>query len=195
MKPKRDSKHDDLVEKRQLLDESKMQDALRAMLDAFVKQTGLSSAWGRIFYLYGPNEHPERLVPFVIRSIIQGKRVPCSHGNQVRDFLHVQDVADAFVSLLKSDVRGPVNIGSGYPVPIRNIIYGIANKLGGEDLIELGAIPTSVGDPKFLVADVSRLSDELGWHPKHDLVTGLEATVCWWQQRLNTDHTRKRVLR
>ncbi|GJL66089.1 MAG: hypothetical protein NPIRA05_10600 [Nitrospirales bacterium] len=159
--------------------------ALCTMVDALTKKTGVHAAWGRIFYLYGPHEHPERLVPFVIRSVMQRVRVPCSHGNQIRDYLHVEDVADAFVSLLKSNVTGVINIGSGCPTSLKSIIYRIAKDLDGENLIELGAKPTPVGDPPFLVADVARLTHELGWHPKYDLARGLEQTVNWWRHQLN----------
>jgi len=71
--------------------------SLQVMMDAFSRQTGLSSAWGRVFFLYGPYEHSERLVSSVIRSVLKGDPALCSHGNQIRDFLHVEDVASAFV--------------------------------------------------------------------------------------------------
>ncbi len=72
-----------------------------------------TSAWGRIFFLYGPHEHPDRLVASVIRSLLAGEPARTSHGNQVRDYLYAGDVADAFVALLESDVTGPINIASG----------------------------------------------------------------------------------
>lgn len=165
---------------------SNSKNALQSMVGAFMRQTGMSFAWGRVFFLYGPHEHPQRLVPFVIRSVLQGERVPCSHGNQVRDYLYVQDVAEAFVALLHSEVSGPVNIASGRPVSLKSLIYGITDQLGGQDLIDLGAIATPAGDPKFVVADVTRLTDEVGWQPKHDLVSGLEKTVNWWKEHLHT---------
>jgi len=164
--------------------------SLQALLDAFTRQTGLSAAWGRIFFVYGPYEHPHRLVPSVIQSALQGKPIRCSHGRQIRDFLHVQDVADAFVALLNSDVSGPVNIASGCPVVLKDIIYKIANKLGQQDLVELGALPTSANDPLLLVGDVSRLSDEVGWRPQYDLDRGMEQTLSWWNYRLKTNHPR-----
>ncbi len=159
--------------------------ALQEMLEAFGKQAGLSTAWGRIFFLYGPDEHANRLIPFVIRSVICGDQVPCSHGNQIRDYLFVKDVAEAFISLLNSEVRGPVNIGSGCAVSLKSMIYEIADKLGGHDLIKLGARSTPPDDPNLLVADVTRLTKEVGWVPKHELEQGLEQTVNWWKQRLN----------
>ncbi|MBU1152809.1 NAD(P)-dependent oxidoreductase [bacterium] len=158
--------------------------ALQVMTDALTRQSGFSTAWGRIFYLYGPHEHPNRLISSVIRSILQEKPVRCSHGNQIRDFLYVQDVAGAFVTLLESDVIGPVNIASGHPVTLREIIFKIAEKLNREDLIHLGMIPTPVNDPHLLVADTNRLFNKVGWLPKHDLDRGLEKTILWWSNQL-----------
>lgn len=158
--------------------------SLQIMLDAFARQTGLSAAWGRIFFVYGPHEHPDRLVSSVIRSLLQGEPARCSPGNQIRDYLYVQEVADAFVALLESDVSGPVNIASGRPVALKDVIYKIAERLGRRDLIQLGALPTSASEPRLLVADVSRLSDEVGWSPKYDLDRGLEQTIGWWKNHL-----------
>ncbi len=155
--------------------------ALQSMLDLHSRQTGLSSAWGRIFFVYGPYERPQRLVPSVIRAVLKGETARCSDGSQIRDFLYVQDVADAFVALLESHVRGPVNIASGEPVALQELIYMIAAKFNRDDLIQLGAVSTSPDEPPLLVADVRRLHDEVGWTPKYDLDTGLEQTIDWWK--------------
>ena len=159
--------------------------SLQLMLAAFSKQTGLSAAWGRIFFLFGPHEHPDRLVAYVIRSLLRGEPARCSHGRQIRDFLYVQDVADAFVALLESGVSGPVNIASGRPMALRELVYEIAAKFNRDDLIQLGAVSTSPDDPPLLVAHVQRLYDEVGWTPKYDLDTGLEQTLEWWKHESN----------
>jgi nucleoside-diphosphate-sugar epimerase len=155
--------------------------SLQLMLAAFSRQAGLSTAWGRIFFLFGPHEHPDRLVAYVIRSLLRGEPARCSHGRQIRDFLHVQDVANAFVALLESGVSRPVNIASGQPVALRELIYEIAAKFNRDDLIQLGAVSTPPDEPPLLVADVRCLHDELGWTPKYDLDTGLEQTIDWWK--------------
>ncbi len=149
------------------------------MLNAFAKQTGISAAWGRILFLYGPHDHPARLVASVIHSLLNNEPARCSHGNQIRDFLYVQDVADAFVALLESDVSGPVNIGSGHPVALIDIISKIAKKVNRQGLIQLGALRISANEPPLLVADVSRLGDEVNWVPRYDLDQGLEQTISW----------------
>ena len=120
----------------------------------------------------------------MIRSLLKGEPARCSSGEQIRDFMHVQDVVDAFVALLDSDVTGPVNIGSGAPVSIREIILKIAALQNKPDLIQLGALPTRPDDPPLIVADVRRLHDEVKWRPAFTLQSGLESTIEWWKNQL-----------
>ena len=158
--------------------------SLQIMLEASARQTGLSAAWGRIFFLYGPHEHPDRLVSSVSCSLLKGEPARCSHGNQIRDVLYVEDVAEAFVALLESSASGAVNVASGCPIALRDIIYKIAEKIDRKDLIQLGVLPVSVHEPHLLVADVSRLTNEVGWLPKYNLDRGLEQTIAWWKSYL-----------
>jgi nucleoside-diphosphate-sugar epimerase len=147
------------------------------LLDAWSRQTGTSSAWGRVFFLYGPGEYPSRLVPSVINSLLNGEPALCTHGEQVRDFMHVEDVAAAFVALLDSDVQGVVNIASGAPLPLKDVIYTIADQLGRRELVQLGAIPANAADPAALIADIGRLRDEVGFRPRYSLKNGIALTV------------------
>ena len=155
--------------------------SLQLLLTAFSRKTGLSAAWGRVFSLYGPYEHPDRLVPSVINSLLHGQPARCTHGNQIRDFLFVEDAASALIALLESNVSGPVNIASGYPVVLKKLVNKIGEKLQQPDRIQMGVVPTPPGDPPSIIANVSRLSEEVGWQPRYDLDTGLEKTIRWWK--------------
>jgi len=157
---------------------------LRGLTEAFCSQTGLSGAWGRIFFLYGPHEHPDRLVASVVRSLLEGRPARCTHGKQVRDFLYVEEVARAFVALLESEATGAVNIASGQPLTIRELVLKIAHKLQLSDLVELGALKSNPGDPAVLLADVDRLADEVGFTPQYTLDQGLDRTIAYWKDRL-----------
>jgi nucleoside-diphosphate-sugar epimerase len=76
--------------------------ALQNMLANYGFHHGLSIAWGRIFSPFGPDEHSDRLVPSVVQNLLLGREARCSHGRQVRNFLHVAEVGDAFAALLDS---------------------------------------------------------------------------------------------
>ena len=149
-----------------------------------LKIADISNAWGRIFFLYGPYEDPSRLVPSIINALLQAQPAPCTTGNQIRDYLFVEDVADAFVRLLDSTVTGPVNIASGKPVSIREIIEMIGIKIGHEELIRYGQLPSSPSEAPFIVADNRRLLNEVGWSQQIDLSEGLDRTISWWKQFL-----------
>ena len=158
--------------------------ALGGLLDAYAAEVGVSNAWGRVFFLYGPHEHAGRLVASVIRALLAGETAACSVGTQARDFLHVRDVAASFVALLGSDVQGPVNIGSGEAITVRALVLEIGRQLGRPDLIALGARPLAPGDPPLVVADVARLRDEVGFHPNVDWRDGIRDTIAWWGDHL-----------
>ncbi len=160
-------------------------DGLRRVVAEFSTRAGLSTAWGRVFYLYGPREARERLVPSVIVSLLRGDKARCSHGRQLRDFLYVEDVADAFVTILDSSARGVINIGSGEPVTIRSMVGEIAHQIEMPkqmpSQVEFGAIETAPTDPPMVCADIRKLRGEVGWNPRWSLKDGIAETIKWWR--------------
>lgn len=155
--------------------------AMSRELSAACNAAGASGAWGRIFFQYGPHEHPRRLVPDVIRSLLAGREAHCSAGTQVRSFLHVADVGGAFAALLDSEVQGAVNIGAAERLPVAGLIDVIARQIGRRDLVRLGTRPAPAGEPALLVPDVTRLRDELGWRPRFGVEDGVADTIAWWR--------------
>lgn len=154
--------------------------ALRQTLEVYSDITGISSAWGRIFYLYGPHERPERLIPSIIISLLQGKEFTIQHTDQMIDLFHVDDVASALVSILNSNVTGTVEIGNGKPITLHVVGQYIAEIIGRTDLLKFGDIPM----PKYIAADITRLRDEVKWSPKYDIYTGLMNTIEWWKKQI-----------
>lgn len=158
-------------------------DALRREASELLAPRGASFAWGRIFFLHGPGEHPDRLVPSVARALLAGEPARCTEGRQVRDYLYAGDAGRAFVALLDSDVAGPVNVASGVGVPIAELVGWIGAALGRPELIELGALPTRPGEPDAIVARVARLHDEVGFTPAFSPREAIEQTVAWWARQ------------
>jgi nucleoside-diphosphate-sugar epimerase len=155
-----------------------------AALCAYGATHGPSTAWGRVFFLYGPHEHPNRLVPAVVRGLLAGETVAVTHGRQVRDFMHVADVGAAFATLVaREDVQGPVNVASGEPVSLRELIGLAAARIGGAGSIDFGAREAPAGEPPVLLADATRLRDEAGFTPRFDLPAGLDDAIAWWRGR------------
>jgi nucleoside-diphosphate-sugar epimerase len=144
-----------------------------------------SLGWGRIFFLYGPGEHPARLVSSAVIALLEGRPARCSHGRQIRDFMHTADAAAAFAALLDDErVTGAVNIASGEPLTIADLVRLIGDICGRPELVELGALPPRADEPGTLVADVRRLREEVGFVPGRTLAGGVAATVDWWRGEL-----------
>jgi nucleoside-diphosphate-sugar epimerase len=155
---------------------------LHALLEEASRQTNVSLAWGRIFFVYGPHEPRGRLVSDVTSALLEGCEAQCSNGTQERDYMHVHDVGRAFVALVDSDISGPVNIASGDCVAVRSVISTLGSLTGGAALIRFGARPQP-DEPLRLAASVGILKDHLGFRPVFDLAGGLADTVRWWRTR------------
>lgn len=137
---------------------------------------GLSLAWARIFFCFGPNEPPGRLLGDLIDGLFAGVPVACTDGAQERDFLHSLDVGRALALLLAGEAEGAINIGRGTATPVRDVITTAARLMGRADLPQLGARARAPNDPPKLVADVTRLAS-IGFHPAFSIEAGLRDVV------------------
>lgn len=158
--------------------------ALNLALEASAMVEGGTAVWARLFFPYGPGEPAERLIPAVIRGLLSGEVVECTHGRQIRDFVYVDDVADALVTLLDSDARGAFNVGSGYGMTLREMVTLVTQRLGRADLVRFGARKPPPGDPERVVANIDKLQQQTGWRPAHSVEAGIDAAIAAWRQRL-----------
>jgi nucleoside-diphosphate-sugar epimerase len=161
--------------------------ALQQTLADAGRRHHLSTAWGRIFFQFGPYEHPDRLVPSVIRNLLLNREAPCSHGRQVRSFLHVADVGAAFAAVLDGELEGPVNIGSEERITVAELVGRIALQIGRPDLLRMGARPAPANEPLRLVPAVHRLRDQAHWRPSYTLNQAVSETIAWWRRSLSVD--------
>ncbi|MFG0380586.1 NAD-dependent epimerase/dehydratase family protein [Pseudomonas sp. zbq_18] len=157
--------------------------ASRELAELFGQLHGMPVAWARIFHAYGPYEAEGRLVPAVLGALFRGEPARCSHGEQLRDLLHVADVAAALVQLMNVRAEGTFNIGGGRPIRLREVIEYLARQLNAEHLLQFGAIPVAADDPPLLIADNQRLL-ATGWQPRFDLHSGLDDALAWWRGRI-----------
>jgi nucleoside-diphosphate-sugar epimerase len=155
-----------------------------AIAAALAEQLGCELAWGRLFFLYGPREADARFVPSLITALLSGKEAPMTAGTQVRDFLCSVDAGAAFAALADSAVAGPVNVASGDGVSLRDLAELIAARIGRPELLRFGALAMPDGEPRSLVADATRLREEVGFTPSLDLAAGLDLTIASLREQL-----------
>ena len=139
---------------------------------------------------YGPFHFPEKLIPVVILNAIHGRAIPVyGKGENVRDWLYVEDHADALLTVLTKGENGrSYNIGGeneARNIDLVRTICAVLDKRRPEgaphaDLIEF--VTDRPGHDMRYAIDPTRIRSELGWRPSVTLEEGLEKTVDWYLQ-------------
>ncbi|OGH92494.1 MAG: dTDP-glucose 4,6-dehydratase [Candidatus Magasanikbacteria bacterium RIFOXYD2_FULL_39_9] len=131
---------------------------------------------------YGTNQFPEKLIPYFITNLIEGKKVPLyGDGKAVREWIHTSDHCRAIDVLLHKAAPGEVyNIGTGKELENIEITKMILSEMGlGEDMIE--PVKDRPGHDRRYSIDCSKLSRDFGWKPEKDFATGLKETIEWYK--------------
>jgi nucleoside-diphosphate-sugar epimerase len=147
--------------------------ALHSVAAAMCKGTGTHICWARLFHLYGPGEDSRRFVPSLLKALERAELFQASECLQVRDYLFVEDVAAALMTLMDSGAVGTFNICSSEPLVLRDLVSKAESLVSEESKVKLGALASRPWDPPFIVGDNSKLSG-LGWRPEYTLQRGLQ---------------------
>lgn len=147
------------------------------MVELFERRHGVSSVSARLFNVIGPRETNPHLLPEIIEQLSAGNgRLELGNLVPTRDYIYVDDVSDALVRLLESDVRGTVNVGTGAAFSARQMVDEIGAILGRELVVASVPERQRAGDRPALLADNTRLR-ELGWQPEGDFRESLRKTL------------------
>jgi dTDP-glucose 4,6-dehydratase len=179
--------------------------ASKAASDHFVRAYthtyGLSTTLSNCSNNYGPYQFPEKLIPLMILNLLAGKSLPVyGDGLNVRDWLYVDDHAEAIWSIVRSGRAGETyNVGGEGErtnLEIIGLLMASVATQAGKSLADLEQLVTFVtdrpGHDRRYAIDFSKIKSELGWEPRHDLARGLADTVSWylsngeWIERVRT---------
>ncbi len=159
------------------------------MCQAYRRQYGFNAICAMPTNLYGPGDNFDPQNSHVIAALIRRfheakvsgapEVVIWGTGTPQREFLHVDDLADALVFLMRNyDEAEPINIGSGHEVSIRELAKLIAKTTGFEGVLSFDPSKPD-GTPRKRL-ETSRM-DALGWVPRIGLEAGLKDSYCWFQ--------------
>jgi nucleoside-diphosphate-sugar epimerase len=156
--------------------------SLKNMVESWAKKNNISWGWGRLFNVFGPYEHQQRLIPKTFKKLINNEKVSFDSGTTVRDFMYVDDTGKAFSLLFNSDFCGVVNIASGIPIEVKSLVEIIANVSGKESLLQFSDKEPPINIPKKIVADITILNQSLCYNSCYSLEEGLRETYYWIKQ-------------
>lgn len=151
------------------------------MISSYSRQFGVSAAIVRLFSVYGCGLQ-KQLLWDACSKFAKGNAVFMGTGNEVRDWLHVDDAAELILAAAgRASADCPtVNGGSGHGVSVREVLDHLAICLSEGTKVATFSGAQRAGDPTRYVADVAR-SGSWGWTPKHDWKQGMAEYVMWWK--------------
>lgn len=156
------------------------------VLSKFFEMKGIAFCWGAVFHAYGPGESRPEIISAVTMKLLRGEPAYCTTGNQFRDFIYLDDVAEAVAALLSASAVGRFNIATGVGTSVRDVVIRIGELLCRPDLVRLGVLPD---DPSNVVARIDRIASEVHWTPRVSVDEGVQRTLDWWRRKMNHQYT------
>ena len=153
-------------------------------LQTLCELSNIRYVWLRLLATYGPKDNSEHLIPSVICKLLVGARPPLTRGEQIWDYLYIEDAVEAIrLAATNPAVKGIYNLASGNGCPVREIVTRLRDMI--DPALPLGFGETAEGPGKAvdLRADVTRLHRAIDWRPRIDLETGLRKTADWYKNR------------
>jgi nucleoside-diphosphate-sugar epimerase len=148
---------------------------LRLALEEEARRSGFTFSWARVFYPYGPGEHPSRLCSSIIAKLKNGEEIVLKTPGSTKDYIFIDDLAAALLAVVERRFAGTINLGTGVGVSVEHVARQLGALLGKPELIKPASDP--VPDPfPFVVADVRKLKS-IGWQQKVSCEEGLRRLV------------------
>jgi nucleoside-diphosphate-sugar epimerase len=162
-----------------------------ALVTAYHRKYNLPVRIARIFNTYGPDMRLDdgRVLPNFISQALLGKPLSVyGDGSQTRSFCYVDDLVEGLLLLLllETDYAAPVNIGNPTEIPVLQLAREVIELTASKSKIEYHPLPKD--DPKLRRPDITLAKNLLKWSPKTDRITGMKATVPYFQKLLSMKH-------
>jgi len=164
------------------------------LVRAYGETFGVPAVITRCSNNYGPYQFPEKLIPLMITRALADASLPVyGDGLNVRDWLHVEDHAEALLRVLEHAAPGSTyNIGGEAEVPNLTIVKRVLSQLGKPESL-IAFVTDRPGHDRRYAMNIDRIRRDLGWAPRHDLEQGLHDTVQWylehrtWWERVRSE--------
>jgi CDP-glucose 4,6-dehydratase len=145
---------------------------------------GLHVAITRNGNIYGGGDmNWNRLIPNTIRRLLRGQTpVVWGAGTETRDLFYVEDVVNAYLTLVEKDATGAYNFSTGEELTVKSVIETICRLM--DKPVSYDTLNMTRGEISYQVLDSTKARQELGWHPLYTLEAGLAKTIAWYEEYL-----------
>ena len=142
----------------------------------------------RLFMVYGPGQRDlKKLIPFVIRSLLKKQMPTLTSGKRLVDWIYVEDVVDALVSMAHTQhINGEtIDVGSGELNSVQSVVMKISELIDPSVTLDFGGLAERPME-QVRVAGVENTFNKIGWKPTTDLIKGLNNTIRWYADLINS---------
>lgn len=141
------------------------------------REKNITFIWTRLFYVYGPGQRKETLIPYLISCARKGIEPRLKTPFAKNDFIYVEDVADAVCQILNKGDRSQIyNVGSGYSTGVQEVTQILFREF--DKVYEPKSVPADYAEPIInFWADTTKIKKETGWKPKHNFLDGIKETI------------------
>jgi nucleoside-diphosphate-sugar epimerase len=151
----------------------------------YLNANNIRLVWLRLFSSYGPSDNPNWLIPYLIRTIAEGKSPALTKGEQIWDYLYIDDVVSAIMACVNTkNASGLFNLGSGIGYSLKSIITQIRDIIDPNISLGFGEVEYRTDQVMVLQADNTKLRLETNWFPHVQLDEGLRITINWFLNNL-----------
>jgi UDP-glucose 4-epimerase len=151
----------------------------RNRIQELLEGTDVDFVWARIFSTYGPLDEGAWLVPTIVDSLLGGKSIAMTKGEQVWSYLHIYDLATAFATILNNpETTGIINVGNPQTISIRDVGLKIGQILDKSELLDFGAIEYR-HDQVMRLQPMCETIIGAGWYPQIAFNEGIQQTIDW----------------
>jgi len=159
--------------------------ALHLLGKEIAKENNMQFIWTRLFYVYGPGQRENSLIPHIIKCVKEGKKPEIKTPYARNDFIYVEDVAKAIVAILEKCKQSTVyNIGSGYSSSLQDIINIVYSELSFQHKSKDDLSKTENIYSDNFWADISKIKKEIGWEPKIDIKNGIKKIILYCEKKM-----------
>ena len=140
----------------------------------------------RLYQIYSGKQNFDRFLPILIKACIKNREFNASHGKQKRDFMHVNDAVEAILKCFasKKSTGKIINLGSGKPMTLVNIMRKVQRIIGGGKIL-LGKIKLRVDEPMIIYPNLKNAKNLLSWKHKVIFQEGIKKTIKEYEKELS----------
>ena len=156
------------------------QQACEDMGNALAKELGISFIWPKLTNVYGVGEDSPRLINTMIRTLLKNENYPTSPGEQLYDFIYIDDAVNIYIELAKNhQLSNPVIIGSGKPQKLKDYLKIVEQEVAGTGKTEFGKFDYTGMYYLDRELNATRLLKEIDYEIKNDFKSGVDKTISW----------------